>query len=1175
MRLRLLIPTLVCVMAAGMLTLAGLGLARDWQDKRAADRFVLADDARSALAALGNDWATERGLTYLLLSRRDQPGPDRLAQLASLRRRADEDQAEALRHLSDPMLHDRDQHHGPAAILAVAQRTLIQARAEIDEALAQPAEARPGNLPGHWFGTATAILEQGQHLQQILNDLAPVDDVELANHILLRHAVWVAADQAGRSRALLAGALAGGPTLDDIAESMAEANTRFTLAWENVRQLASHTGAGMPQVAEAMRAADTLIADRVEPLRRWSQQQAATGPIDPTAADAWFAAASEGIDSVQTVQAASLAMSAARARSLSDQALAELLRGSALGLVAFSMGVIALMLLQRRLLRPLAVLTDQFRRIADGQDDVDLGDTRRQDEVGDLTRAAMSFRAVHRAGQTLAEALRRRENLLDLFIRHTPTAIAMLDRNMRYVAVSRRWIQDYGLHHEDVTGLFHYDVFPDIGPEWRAIHQKCLAGEQASADEDKFVRADGSHIWVRWEIHPWPDIDGQIGGIVMFTEVITARKQAEEETLRLTTELKAIVDSADNAIIATTPGGIIRAFNRGAERMLGYKAEALIGQETPQLFHDREEVEQAIAKLALQGVVIENPFEVFVHRARQGKPDQREWTYIAQDGGRVPVLLSVTSIRDEEGAIQGFLGVANNISHLKETDRLKSEFISTVSHELRTPLTAIRASLGMVNSGMFGDLSGDARQLTDIAQESTERLIRLINDLLDIEKIASGRMRFDLRPLPLAPLLEQMLRDNAPLAERSAIRLIGTEFPPLWVKADADRLQQALTNLIGNAVKFSPAGSEVVLSAVDLGNGFGRVTVTDYGMGIDDSFRNRIFQRFAQADSSDSRAKGGTGLGLAITREIVERQGGRISFDSRPGQGSQFHIDLAITGLDTPLFEFSTAKAVTDHGNILVCEDDPDIAHLMSLLLSRAGFRTTKAYSAAEALEHLGKERFDAMTLDLMLPDLPGLTLFHTIRANPDTRSLPIIVVSAISDSQRQELDGDAVGVIDWLSKPIDEQRLVQAVHQAVSTLDDGLARLLHVEDDPDIRAIVQHLLADQGEVQSAATVADAMRLAATEPFDAGIIDIDMPDGCGLDVIPHLRDRQGRPVPIVVFTAADAGPVQMVQVAATLVKSRAPNEELVETMRGLLQRMVLPPAPSSGQSPPTTVEPAP
>jgi signal transduction histidine kinase len=234
----------------------------------------------------------------------------------------------------------------------------------------------------------------------------------------------------------------------------------------------------------------------------------------------------------------------------------------------------------------------------------------------------------------------------------------------------------------------------------------------------------------------------------------------------------------------------------------------------------------------------------------------------------------------------------HDIRERKEVERLKSEFVSTVSHELRTPLTAIYGSLNMLASGMAGELPRDVRELVQLANDSCERLLRLINDLLDVEKMDAGNVPYDMRRQPIEALVAAGVRDTRAFADNLgvALRLLGGA--DAMVMADGDRVVQVMVNLLSNAAKFSPPGGLVDVSIV-VRAGMVRVSVIDQGPGIPDAFRAQIFQRFAQADSSDQRQKGGTGLGLAICRSIVQSHGGRIDFTSEPGR-TEFFFELPL-----------------------------------------------------------------------------------------------------------------------------------------------------------------------------------------------------------------------------------------------------------------------------------------
>jgi signal transduction histidine kinase len=251
--------------------------------------------------------------------------------------------------------------------------------------------------------------------------------------------------------------------------------------------------------------------------------------------------------------------------------------------------------------------------------------------------------------------------------------------------------------------------------------------------------------------------------------------------------------------------------------------------------------------------------------------------------------------RRVEVILRDYKVAQDQIDEHKKMERMKDDFISLVSHELRTPLTSIHGSLGLLNSGLAEGQPEKARQLLEVAHRNSQRLVRLIGDVLDLQKIESGTMPLDMRPLEIGPFLEQAIEVNEAYGSQFGVSFVLNGAPaPLGVRADPDRLMQVITNLLSNAAKFSPRDQPVVVSAQRLGSVV-RVNVTDRGPGISEEFRSRIFQRFAQADSSTTREKGGTGLGLSISKAIVERMGGRISFETEVGVRTTFYVELPLT----------------------------------------------------------------------------------------------------------------------------------------------------------------------------------------------------------------------------------------------------------------------------------------
>ncbi|ATQ73133.1 hypothetical protein CR152_00370 [Massilia violaceinigra] len=383
---------------------------------------------------------------------------------------------------------------------------------------------------------------------------------------------------------------------------------------------------------------------------------------------------------------------------------------------------------------------------------------------------------------------------------------------------------------------------------------------------------------------------------------ISARRRKADEMKRLNRRLaetlslqQAILNSNNYAIIYVNVHGQVIMFNDGAQRMLGYSEAEMRTQSSLLVLHDPAELEARVHALSAElGRPIRPGAEMFIAKARERLPDESEWTYIRKDGSRLPVLLSVSAVWDDENALSGFVGIAQDISERKKMENMKNEFISTVSHELRTPMTSIKGSLGLLAGGAAGEIPVRAKVLLDIASKNCDRLVRLINDILDVEKIESGNMRFEPVVQPLLPLVEQAIAATHAFASPFKVSFdLRSDNGDLMVAADTDRLIQVIVNLLSNAAKFAPPGGVVEVRLLRQ-PGYARLSVTDHGPGIPDQFRSRIFQKFAQADASDTRPKGGTGLGLNISKAIIERHRGRIDFLSECGVRTEFFFELPL-----------------------------------------------------------------------------------------------------------------------------------------------------------------------------------------------------------------------------------------------------------------------------------------
>lgn len=357
-----------------------------------------------------------------------------------------------------------------------------------------------------------------------------------------------------------------------------------------------------------------------------------------------------------------------------------------------------------------------------------------------------------------------------------------------------------------------------------------------------------------------------------------------------------------------------------------------------------------------------------------------------------------------------------DIVQLRELERLKTDFVSTVSHELRTPLTSMRGALGLILGGKVGELPAKGRDLLQIAMSNTERLIRLINDILDIEKMDAGQISLRRDRLRLRPLLETTCTGLEGFARdhRISLRITTAMDADADVIGDPDRLIQVFTNLLSNAIKFSPAEGTVELS-IGLEQGQVRVRVCDFGPGIAPEFAERIFGRFQQAGGADSRKSGGTGLGLNIARGIVEQHSGAIGFEAAEGGGTVFWVTLPIAA---PYTGGDDARRV-----ILIVEDDPSmrdvlVAHFEALA------RPIGVQSAEAALEVLSREPVGAIVLDPGLPGMSGLEFARTIRQDPKTRTLPVFLFSA-REHPTDELRAAGIRASDAFVKTRDSEALL------------------------------------------------------------------------------------------------------------------------------------------------------
>ncbi len=624
--------------------------------------------------------------------------------------------------------------------------------------------------------------------------------------------------------------------------------------------------------------------------------------------------------------------------------------------------------------------------------------------------------------------------------------------------------------------------------------EQALRGELDFDIEFRIRRADGQIRHLRGLAVVMRDANRRATRMTGVNYDITEFKRTNTALREHAQHTRAILDNMVDGIITIDQRGTIDAFNPAAERIFGYSAEEVAGRNVKMLMPNphRDNHDQYLRNYQASGIAR----IIGIGREVEGR---------RRDGSLFPMELAVSEIF-RDGAPM-YVGMVRDITERKRVDRMKSEFVATVSHELRTPLTSITGSLGLIAGGAMGELPAQLSELIGIAHKNSQRLTFLINDLLDMEKLVVGKLQFDMHPQVLRPLIEQAVETNRPygVPRNVGIRL-QCDIGETQAYVDGQRLMQVMSNLLSNAIKFSPDDGMVEVDASRSGSSV-RVAITDHGPGVPAEFQPHIFEKFAQADASDTRAKGGTGLGLAITRELVTRMGGRIDFVSETDKGSRFFFELPVWQAQVPRpatesLPASSPLPVT--ARILVVEDEPDVARLLERILTHAGYRVNTVGTGQAAIDALVDTHYDAITLDLMLPDMHGRDVIARLRERPASSSLPILVISVSGALSHVAAFGNPA-YIEWLGKPIDSAQLLDALQKQLVVTRRTPHRVLHVEDDADLHQVIRAMLSQPVEVRHASTLAEARKMIAEDQFDVVLLDIGLPDGSGWDLMPALR----------------------------------------------------------------------
>jgi len=579
---------------------------------------------------------------------------------------------------------------------------------------------------------------------------------------------------------------------------------------------------------------------------------------------------------------------------------------------------------------------------------------------------------------------------------------------------------------------------------------------------------------------------------------------------------RSLLNAIADGIFGTDLEGRLLLVNPAAAQMFAASESHLTGRLLHEVVHESRRDEE------ICGPNCRILLSVAAEEAQSG-----EDIFFRADGTSFSVEFAAMPVI-EDGRFAGMVFSFRDISQRHALENMKDEFISTVSHELRTPLTSIRGALGLLSSGVLGTMSEKASHLLRIAVTNTDRLVRLINDILDLERMESGRAPLHLGTCDVAELVQQAVETMSPMADAAGVKLAST-VAAQRLDADADRILQVLTNLLSNAIKFSPTGSAVQITGeADGANGMLTLRVTDSGRGIPADKLESVFDRFQQVDVADARQKGGTGLGLAICRSIVQQHGGNIWAEHNAGSGVTFAIQLprshAVATTGVPKLR---ALEIQGPSTVLVCDDDPGIRTIVAEQLRQHGYTVIEADRGEQAIAMAVEHDPDAILLDLYMPGISGWETLNQLKRNTLTADIPVVVLSVLSPSERPRLAGDADG---WVQKPFNESLLLNELGRVLHGA-EGLTHILLVEDDHDLASIILASFERAGvHISHASTRQEAIAMCRSQRPDLLILDLKLPDGDGFGVIDWLRRHpEMRTLPVVVYSGHEVSEEEMNQ----------------------------------------------
>ena len=750
-------------------------------------------------------------------------------------------------------------------------------------------------------------------------------------------------------------------------------------------------------------------------------------------------------------------------------------------------------------------------------------------------------RGITRRGQALA-ALRESESRLFQVLEALPVAVFVGDANGKpyYANQASRDILGKGIvpvTAGEIAEVYQaYEAGTErLYPTERLPLMRAVAGERAYVSDLEIHHPERAVPVECWSAPVFDAAGRVVWAIVAFSDT-TERKRAEAELRSSEERARLIVDAAYDAFVAIDADSMITAWNHQAEVTFGWSREEAIGRSLPETIippRYRESHRRGLAHFLATG---EGP--VLNRRI--------ELTALRRSGEEFPVELAIWPLRLADSySFNAFLRditerkrAEEELRHAKEAAEVanyaKSDFLAKMSHELRTPLNSIIGFSEMMQDESTGALNEKQRRYVTNVLTSGRNLLQLINDILDLSKVEAGHTELVITDFEIKTALAEVRTIVEALVNKKRLSLeVEVEDGLPTLRADQGKLKQVLYNLLSNAIKFTAEGGGIRVTARRAAEIEAResgswieIAVADTGIGLRPEDRERIFGEFEQVDSAYTRSQEGTGLGLALSRKLVELHGGWIWVESELGKGSTFRFVLP----SAPTAGFRDTKdtgAQTEASQggplILVVEDDQLARELLAQQLVDAGYRVAPASTGDQAVALARELRPAGITLDILLPDADGLHVLAQLKTLPETRDIPVIVVSI---TENQEL-GLSLGAIEWVVKPVNRSDFLAAVRGAFGRRSGtATATVLVVDDEPPTVELLTDMLSSQGyRVLAASNGRQGIQLARAERPDLIVLDLLMPEATGFDVVRELRaDSDLRETPVLIFTVKDLTP---------------------------------------------------